>query len=157
MLVYALVNLVFWVLFAFLQAAVIRGGLMIANGHRLQLGQMFNFDKVGTVVVASIIVGIATSVGFYLCILPGVVVMIFTAFYLFFIIDKNLGAWDSIMASFNLVKENFGEVFLLLLGVLAAYIVGAALCGIGLLVTAPVALLALTYGFRKLQNEPVAA
>lgn len=157
MFVYALVNLVFWVLFAFLQAAVIRGGLQIADGQRLQLGQMFNFDKFGTILVAALIVGIATSIGFYLCVLPGIVVVIFSAFYLFFIIDKGQGAWESIMSSVNLVRAKFGEVFLLLLGVLAAWVVGAIACGIGLLITAPVALLALTYGYRKLQGEPVAA
>jgi uncharacterized membrane protein len=156
-LVYGLVNLLFWVLFAFLQAAVIRGGLMIADGNRLQVGHMFNFDKFGTVLAAAILVGIASFLGIFLCGVGTLIVAFFTPFYLFFVLDKNLGAWESIMASVNLVKDNFGEVFLLLLGVLAAYVVGAILCGVGLLVTAPVALLALTYGFRRLQNEPIAA
>jgi uncharacterized membrane protein len=157
MLVSASTNLIFIVLFAFLQAGVIRGGLMIANGERLQVSHMFNFDKFGTILVAAIIVGVASFLGIFLCFVGSLVVAFFTPFYLFFVIDKGMGAWDSIMASVNLVKDNLGDVFLLLLGVLAAYIVGAILCGIGLLVTAPVALLALTFGYRRLQGEPVAA
>ncbi|MDH4159533.1 MAG: hypothetical protein OEV62_04695 [Actinomycetota bacterium] len=157
MVVSASTNLIFIVLFAFLQAAVIRGGLMIANGEPLQISHMFNFDKYGTVLVASLIVGVASFLGIFLCFVGSLVVAFFTPFYLFFILDKGMGAWESIMASINLVKDNIGEVFLLLLAVLAAYIVGAILCGIGLLVTAPVALLALTFGYRRLQGEPVAA
>ena len=34
---------------------------------------------------------------------------------------------------------------------------GAAVCGIGQLVTYPLGLLATTYIYRRLQNEPVAA
>lgn len=157
LLVSAATNLIFIVLFAFLQAAVIRGGLMIANGQRLEISHMFNFDKYGTVLVASIIVGIASFIGIFLCFVGSIVVAFFTPFYLFFILDKDMGAWDSIVASITLVKDNLGEVFLLLLAVIAAYIVGALLCGIGLLVTAPVALLALTFGYRRLQGAPVAA
>lgn len=156
LLLYALSTFAFFVLFAFLQAAVIRGALMIADGKRLVVGDMFRFEQLGTILVAALIVGAFTAVGTLACYVGAVVVSFFTAFYLFFIIDKKLGAWESIVASFNLVKENIGSVLVLLLGVLAAYIVGALLCGIGLLVTAPVALLALTFGYRRLQNQPIA-
>ena len=157
MLVNATSNLLFTIFFAFLQAGVIRGALMLANGERLEVGHMFNFDKFGTIIVAAILVGVASFLGIFVCFVGSIVVWFFTPFYLFFIIDKDQGAWESIKSSISLVSSNFGQVFLLLLGVIAAFIVGAILCGIGLLVTAPVALLALTYGYRRLQNEPVAA
>jgi uncharacterized membrane protein len=152
----ALSSFAFFVLFAFLQAAVIRGALRIADGHRLELGDMLKVDRFGTVLVAALIVGALTAVGTLLCYVGAIVVAFFTLFYLFFVLDKNLGAWDSIKASFDLVKSNAGDVLLLGLAAIALYIVGAILCGIGLLVTAPVALLMLTFGFRRLQNEPVA-
>lgn len=155
--VQALASFAFFVLFAFLQAAVIRGALMIADGKKLEVGDMFKFDQLGVVLLAAIIVAALTAVGYLFCFVGSLVVAFFTAFYLFFVIDKKLPAWESVKASFNLVKANAGDVLLLLLGVIAAYIVGAILCGIGLLVTAPVALLALTFGYRRLQNEPIAA
>lgn len=156
--VQALASFAFFVLFAFLQAAVIRGALILADGEKkLEIGDMFNFEKFGTVLVAALIVGALTAVGYLFCFVGSLVVAFFTAFYLFFVLDKDLGAWESVKASFDLVKSNAGSVLLLILGVIAAYFVGALLCGIGLLVAAPVALLALTYGYRKLQGEPVAA
>ncbi len=157
MLLNAGVNFGFTVLFAFLSAGVIRGALMLADGRHLEVGHMFNFEKFGTILLAAIMVGIASFLGIFLCFVGSIVVAIFTPFYLFFIIDKGQGAWESIKSSIELVSQNFGKVILLLLACILAYIVGAILCLIGLLVTAPVALLALTYGYRRLQNEPIAA
>jgi uncharacterized membrane protein len=157
MLVNGGLNFFFVVVFAFMEAGVIRGALMLANGQRLEVGHMFNFNNFGTILVAAILVGIGSFIGFFLCFVGAIVVWLFTAFYLFFIIDKQQGAWESIMSSVNLVASHFGKVVLLLLACIAAYIVGAILCGIGLLVTAPVALLALTYGYRRLQGDPIAA
>ena len=145
------------VLYAFLQAAIVRGGLMIADGQKLEVGHMFKFENFGTVFVAALIVSGLTLVGILACYVGAIVVAFFTTFYMFFVVDKQAGAWESVVASFNLVKNNFGAVVLLILCVFLAYLVGALLCGIGLLVTVPVAFLALTFGFRRLQGGAVAA
>jgi len=157
LMLYALSFGIFTVLFAFLQAAIVRGGLLIANGRKIELGEMFNFDNFGMVLVAAIIVALLSFVGVLACYVGTLVVYFFTAFYMFFVVDKKPGAWQSIVDSFNLVKNNAGQVFLLLLLVAIANVVGAILCGIGLLVSIPVTFLALTYGFRTLQGEAVAA
>ncbi len=142
---------------AIIQAAIIHGALEIANGKKVEIGDFFKFEQLGTIIPAAIIVAAATAVGAFLCYVPALIVAFFTPFYLFFIIDKNLGAWESIKASISLVSQNIGSMVVLIIGVILAYIVGAILCGIGLIVTMPVALLALTFGFRKFQNEAVAA
>ncbi len=156
MIVQALAGSVFFLLFAFLQAAIIRGGLLLADGQKLEIGHMFNFTNYGTVIVAAIIVSLLTSVGYLFCFVGAPIVTFFTAFYLFFVLDKEAGPWESVVSSFTMVKDNAGKVFLLLLAVIGAWILGAVLCLIGLIVAAPVALLALTYGYRTLQGEPVA-
>jgi uncharacterized membrane protein len=148
---------IFFVLFAFLQAAIIRGALAIADGKKLELGMMFKTDDLGVVLVAALIVGALSVVGVLACYVGTIVVSFFTAFYLFFVLDKKQGAWESVKSSFNLVSKNIGNVVVLIIGVFVAYFIGAILCGIGLIVTAPVALLAMTYGFRRLQGEPIAA
>lgn len=156
-LLYGVGIFVYVLLFAFLQAGVIRGAIAIANGQKLELPIFFNFDKVGNVIVGALIVGAATFVGFLLCGVGALVVALFTPFWLFFVIDKNESGWDAIMSSVRLVNKNLGSVVVLIIGVFIAYFIGALLCGIGLLVAAPVALLALTYGYRKLQGEEIAA
>ena len=158
LLVNALSLFVFVALGAFLQAAVVRGGLIIADGRKkLEIGDMFKFDNFVTVLVAAIIVGALTAVGVLFCFVGALVVWFFTSFYMFFLIDKGLGSWDSVKASFDFVKDNVGQVFLLILLAAIVYAIGAALCLIGLIVAAPVAFLALTYGYRRLQGDQIAA
>ena len=53
------------------------------------------------------------------------------------------------------MKDNFGQVFVVLLVTYIVYVIGACLCGVGLLVSAPVALVAITYTYRALNNELV--
>ena len=148
---------VFVVVFAFVQAAVIRGALSIANGQHLELATFFRFENVGNIVVGALIVGAATFVGTLLCFVGAIVVALFTPFWLFFVVDKNMPGYDSVVASVRLVNQHLGNVIVLIIGVFIAYFIGALLCLVGLLVTAPVALLALTYGYRRLQGQPIAA
>ncbi len=147
---------VFFVLLAFLQAAIIRGALAIADGARLELSSLLSTKDLGVVLGAAVIVGALSFVGVLACYVGTLVVSFFTAFYLFFVIDQHQGAWESVKSSFHMVKENASSVVMLVIGVLVAYVIGSLLCGIGLIVTVPVSLLAMTYAYRRLQGQPVA-
>jgi uncharacterized membrane protein len=153
---YLLVLAIIVLLSAFMQAGVIRATLEVANGRRVDFGTFFRFENLGTVVLAALLVGLGTGIGALLFVLPGLVFAFFAQFALFFVIDKRLGAVDAIKASFTLVNRNLGTVALLFLGVYAANLVGSALCGVGQLVSFPVGVLATTYVYRRVQNEPVA-
>ena len=102
-------------------------------------------------------VGVGTAIGYFLCIIPGLIVMFFSQFYVWFIVDKQMGAWDAIKASFSLVNQHLGTLILFFLASVVAYLVGAILCGIGLLVAIPVIYIAQGYTYRRLQGESVAA
>lgn len=148
---------VFFVLLAFLQAAIIRGALAIADGQRLEISTMLSTKDLGVVLTGALIVGALSFVGVLACYVGTIVVSFFTAFYLFFIIDQQQGAWESVKSSYRLVTKNAGSVVVLVIGVLVAYFIGSLLCGIGLIVTVPVSLLAMTYAYRRLQGQPIAA
>ncbi|MEO5663530.1 MAG: hypothetical protein ABIR39_09615 [Nocardioides sp.] len=109
------------------------------------------------VVIASLILAVATIVGIVLCVLPGLAVMFLTAFTLHFIIDKQLPAIEAIKASISFVMANAGTLIVFFLACLAAYVVGALLCGVGLLVAIPVVVIAQAYAYRTLRSEQVVA
>lgn len=153
----AIFGFVFVVFSAVMQAGIARGVLAITHGHRLELATMFRFENIVTVIVAGLLVGVATAVGLLLCVLPGLIVAFFSQFYVWFIVDKRLGAVDAIKASFRLVNSNIGAMVLFFLATLLAYVVGALLCGIGLLAAIPVIYIAQGYTYRRLQGEQVAA
>jgi uncharacterized membrane protein len=59
-------------------------------------------------------------------------------------------------ASFEIVKNNVGDSIIALLVQYAIILVGAILCGIGLIVAVPVALLFQVYTYRTLSGGQVA-
>lgn len=153
---YLVVAAVAVLLSAFMQAGVTRATLEVADGRRIEVGTFFRFDDFGKVVVAALLVGLGTAVGVLLFVIPGLVFAFLAQFTLFYVIDKRMAPVDAIRASFTLVSRNLGAVLLLFLAVYAANLVGSALCGIGQLVSFPVGLLATTWMYRRLQDEPVA-
>lgn len=153
---YLLTLAILVLLSTFLQAGVIRASLAVADGQRITVGTFFRFERLGPVVLTVLLVGVGTGIGSLLFVVPGLVFAFLAQFALFFVLDRGVSPVDSIKASFRLVTQNFQVVLLLFLGVYAANLVGNALCGIGYLVSAPVGLLATTYVYRRLQQEPVA-
>lgn len=138
------------------QAGIARGVLDITRGRPLEVATMFKFDNIVTVIIASILIGIATAIGFVLLIVPGLIVVFFSQFTVWFIVDRQLGVLDSIKASFRLVGRNFGPMVLFFLASLLAYLAGAIVLIVGLLVAVPVVYIAQGYAYRTLQGEPVA-
>ncbi|MGH8948447.1 MAG: hypothetical protein ACRDXF_06255, partial [Acidimicrobiia bacterium] len=72
-----------------------------------------------------------------------------------FILDKGLPAFDAIKASFALVNKNLGSVVGLFFASILAFIVGAILCGIGLIVAIPVTIIATAYAYKLMTGQTV--
>lgn len=89
------------------------------------------------ILIYSLITGIILTIGFTLCVLPGLLLL-----PLFFIgypilIFENATAMEALTKSFNIAKENYGTfVGIAFLSFLIS-LAGIILCGIGLLATAP--------------------
>ncbi|WP_028643357.1 hypothetical protein [Nocardioides sp. URHA0020] len=137
-------------------AGIIRGALGITEGRRFQVSELFKTEGIGAVVLASLLVGVLTGVGYILCYLPGIVVAFLTSYTLFFVIDKGLSPVEAVKASFELIKDNLGDtlIWYIVGGLVAA--AGAIACGVGLLVTVPLVIIGTAYTFKKLTDQPVA-
>lgn len=151
-----LVTLLETVIGGVIGSAYFAGLLDIANGQPVTIGSFFRPRNVVSVIIASLIVGVVSTIGFFLCIIPGLVVNIFAWFTTMAIVDRMLAPVDGIKASIDIVKRNFGPVLLAWLTTLAITVVGALVCGVGLLVAAPVAYLLQVYAYRKLSGGSVA-
>jgi len=141
----------------FIQSGIVKGSLDLTRGKPISLGSMFSGIDFVQVLIASLILAVATIIGIVLCVLPGLAVMFLTSFTLYFIIDKELPAIEAIKASISFTMANAGTLIVFFLACIAAYIVGAVLCGVGLLVAIPVVVIAQAYTYRTLQGEQVAA
>lgn len=148
--------LVMLVVMGAIQSAYIGGMLDVANGQSVTIGSFFKPRNVGNVIVASFLSGIIIGIGFVLCIAPGVIAAIMLIFTATAVVDRSLPGLDGIATSFNIAKANFGPVALTWLVTVAVILVGALLCGVGLLVAYPVATLITVYAYRRLSGGIVA-
>jgi uncharacterized membrane protein len=138
-----------------LTAGIWRGALRITDGHSFGVGELFEgFDK-AQVVLTALLVAVGTFIGLVLCIIPGIIFAFLTMFAIPFVVDKQMPAVDAIKASIQLVRENVGPTLLYFLLAYVVTLVGACLCGVGLLVAYPVVLVGYAYTFRRLQSQPV--
>ncbi|PKV99350.1 DUF2189 domain-containing protein [Nocardia fluminea] len=139
-----------------ISAAFVRGALHETDGNKPGFGSFFQFTNVGAVIIAGLLVGLATGIGLLLCVLPGLVVAFFTWWTMQFVIDRDQDGVTAIKSSFSAISSNAGPLLLLALALFGINIVGALLCGIGLLVTIPLTIIASTYAYRVVTGGPVA-
>ncbi len=151
-------SLLSWVISMIIGAGIVRFALDITEGKELNAATILTPHKLGEVIVAAVLVGLATFVGLILLVIPGLLVMFFTSFTLFFLMDRpELGAIDAIKASFAFTKDNAGQVIVWFLLSLATWIVGLLLCGVGLIAALPIVLIGTAYTYKTLTGQSVAA
>lgn len=132
------------------QAFLIRGALLEVDGHKPEIADFFKLTNFGAFVVASVIIGIATVIGMFLLVIPGLVVMFFLYWTLHFVIDRNMNAIDALKSSFNAIKSDGGNLFVLALLNVLIIIVGLIALFVGLLVAMPIVMLASTVAYRTI-------
>ncbi len=130
-----------------------RGALDETAGRRPVVAAFFRVSHVVHVVLAAVLVTILTTVGLFLCILPGLAVIVFSAFVYNFTLDRGEDAVAAIRSSWSLVAKSFGTVLLLLLTLLGVNILGAIPLGLGLFVTIPLSYVAVAFAYRRLLGE----
>jgi uncharacterized membrane protein len=155
-LVLVIGGLVLFVVIAAIQSAYLSGILDIVNGQPVTIGSFLKPRSIGNVIVATLIIGVLTAIGYALCFVPGLAVAFLTFFSVIALLDRNLSAIDGIKASYEVVKANFVPVLLVWLSCAAIAMVGALVCGIGLFVAVPVASLLQVYAWRRLSGGEVA-
>ncbi len=153
----ALSGLVGFIATFVVQAAVTRAALAISYGERVELGHLFATDGLPQIAIGAVILGIGTAIGYMLCFFPGLIVVFFGQFFVFFALDKRMSAMDAISASFSFVNRNLATLVMFYLGAIVAMFLGSLACGVGVLVAFPIVVLAQAYTYRRLQGEPVAA
>lgn len=156
---FILVLMLYVVFFVYAQvigAGLIREAIAVTRGQQFSAAGVFKFDNIGNVIVTSLLVGVGTFIGTLLCILPGIIFGFMTMYSLFFVVDKNLSPVDAIKASIDLVKNNVGSTIIWYLVAYVIILIGAVLCGLGLLVAIPVVLVGSAYTYKTLIGEQVA-
>ncbi|NMO00555.1 hypothetical protein HH308_04915 [Gordonia sp. TBRC 11910] len=160
------VGAMFWVIFVvgYLIVLVLSGVaasaftnsvLKIANGEQVDMGSFFKPRNLTQVIIATLIVGIAAGIG-SIVFIGGIIVALFAFYTTWAVVERDLPAIEGIKTSFNLVKDNFVTTLItyVLAGIVAS--VGLFICGVGGLVSIPLALLFTAYSWRVVTRGQIA-
>ncbi len=133
------------------------------KGRTVDLGSSFNeaMSKAVPIIIASILVGIIIGIGIMLCVLPGLVAAILLALTLQAVVIDDYGPVDALKASYNVVKENFIEVLIVVVVAFIAEAIVSIIPYIGFILSAAVGgffsvLLTLLYMARRPAEAQVA-
>jgi uncharacterized membrane protein len=91
--------------------------------------------------------------GFLLLVLPGIYLTVSYIFANQFVLFKGMSFWPAMEKSRKLVTQSWFAVFGLCFVTFCIGFLGFLLLGVGLLVSVPVAVLMLYYGFRDIQAQ----
>jgi uncharacterized membrane protein len=156
---FALVSLIFVLVNSC--ASVVTQGPLQAGFHiycmkklfnrRYEIGDLFKgFDFFLPSFVAALIIGIFVFAGTLLCIIPGLVVASMYKFTYLFIVDKRMDFWPAMQASHEVVKNDYFGFTMFLIVMALINIVGALCCIVGLLITVPVSIAAITIAYQEI-------
>lgn len=147
---YYLFSLIGFLIGQFFVGGLFRMAIANVRTGRAELGQMFSAGNVMlNLIIAGILTTLALALGFVACIIPGLLLCGLFMFVTPLIVDKEQGAIQAMGNSVNALKPQMGMalVYVLVIGLLAG--AGALACGIGMLVTAPLALLSLAVTYNN--------
>lgn len=160
--------IVVFVAVIFAQAAYLSGLLDIADGRPVTVGSFFRPRHLVNVLLTAALLSVISVALHALSFIPpaglfSIVAFLavaafsfFTWFSIAFATDRGLSAFDALKASFMTVRSNVGGTALSWLLKFLHLVIGALLCGVGLIVGGPVGLLIQVYAYRRLSGGPIA-
>ncbi|MBV8732377.1 MAG: zinc-ribbon domain-containing protein [Acidobacteriia bacterium] len=154
---YLLISLIFILLngVPFIQGALIAGFHIYTMKKLMRrpadIGDLFKgFNYFLPTLVATVLIGVFTFIGFLFLVIPGLIVAAMYKFTYLFIVDKRMGFWQAMQASHAVVrKDYFGFVMFLVLAFLLN-VVGFCCLIVGLMVTLPLTFAAITAAYSEI-------
>lgn len=139
----------------FINLGAIRIFMNIAFGRETELMMLFSGGRhFLPALLASILIGLGTVLGFILLIIPGVIFALMMYFSLYLIVDRNLGPIEAMTESMALTDGNKITIFVVSL-VIGLLVVGLSCVtlGLGALVLVPMVSLAQAVMYHSLVKQ----
>lgn len=135
----------------FVSIAAVNIGLKFCDGETPDFPDLVNsYDKFVDVLVGSILYGLLVMAGFILLIIPGIYWAVRYQFYLYLIIDQDMGPVDAIKRSGQLARGAWWHLFGFWWVALGIYLLGFLACCVGVVAAVPVIMVSMAYIYRTL-------
>lgn len=145
-------SLVSWILGSLVAIGAIKIVLKVAAGTKTTLSEFFNLtlNQFLDYIVVSLIYFVIVAAGLLLLVVPGIIWMLKYQFAVYLVVDKKMQPLAAIKRSAEITAGHKGSLFILWLLSLVIVVIGALLFGVGLLLAAPLVMLAQAYAYRRL-------
>jgi hypothetical protein len=129
------------------------------RGEEVQIGDLFaGFNRaLINLTMAGLVKWLLTSIGLILCVLPGIYLAVGYLFALPLAIDKEMEFWTAMEVSRRVVHEHWWSTFALVIVLALVAFAGFLLCGVGEIITIPIASAALMFVYEDLFGAVVVA
>ena len=129
------------------------------RGEEVQIGDVFAGFNLAllNLTMAGLVKWLLTMIGLGLCIVPGIYLAVGYVFALPLAIDKKMEFWTAMEVSRRVVHEHWWSMFALVIVLALVVFAGFLLCGVGVVISIPVASAALMYVYEDLFGTPAAA
>jgi uncharacterized membrane protein len=146
----AILGIIGLVVSAAVSIGIYQAALMLTAGVKPTVSTAFTYDRWGEWIVFSIVYGLMVGIGLVLCLIPGLFVLAYFGMAPYFFIDRGMSLGDALTASREAASRGYAIPVLIsvIVGVL-----GFIACGIGALVTAPAAYIAVAFLYRGATNQ----
>jgi uncharacterized membrane protein len=114
---------------------------------------MWNLAPFWQYLVTSVVIAIIVILGIFALIVPGIIFALAFSMAPYLVIEKKMWTQKALKESWRLTKGHWLELFLLGVAMAIINFLGAFLLLVGLLVTAPVSMLAMTHVYRTLSHH----
>jgi uncharacterized membrane protein len=129
------------------------------RGETVQIGDVFAGFNLAllNLALAGLVKWLLVSLGLILCIVPGIYLAVGYVFALPLVVDKQMDFWPAMEVSRLVVHEHWWSIFALVIVLALVVLAGALVCGVGVLVSAPLATAAFMYVYEDLFGAQPAA
>ena len=138
------------------QIGVVRGALGATRGVKPGITDLIESRNFARYALFVIVYRILFFAGIMLCILPGLLVLVFFQFGQYFVLDRGMGVIQALKASASLASRHLAPVATVALIAAVLELVGGILYGLPMLLTLPIASLFVANVYRQLTEQPAA-
>jgi hypothetical protein len=130
--------------------------LKLIRGQQADLNDAFaGFTQAFVqLMLAGLVTSILESIGFFLCILPGIYLIVAWIMTFTLILDKRLQFWDAMEVSRKVVSKHWWSFFGFFLLWCLINLGGLLLCVLGLFITFPWTCIAIVYAYEDIFGQP---
>lgn len=139
-----------------LAMGLIRAALAVTVGAPPRASMFLETDGFWTYLLASFLVSLGVLIGLILLIVPGIIAAVMWQFFGYVIVDRpGTRVIESMGRSADITRGNRWPLLGLLLLLVVINLLGALLCGVGLIATYGITALTVAYAYRVLSGQPL--